>query len=195
MTQTLTSTKSKIVEPNVRSVLERWAWWRRAGRLGAEVSWPKKTLTGKYMDAIRGVNCPTCSGKGKVPSARFRIDHLMLVCPTCDGNGSVSLEKHDPNKANPAHIRSTRRGYEDEVMVLVDKLVCQLRRNVKTEKHHCVLWAEYVSCRHKPETQEWKAAKMGIAHGYFRKLLCEAHAMIASGLRDQRIHIERKHAA
>lgn len=185
MLQTTTERKTRSVESSVRPVLERWAWWRRAGRLGAEVSWPTKTITGKFIDGIKGTVCPTCTGRGKIPSARFRVDHLMLVCPTCDGNGNVSLSKRDTGKAHPACIPSTARGHEDEVMLLVDKLVCQLRQNVKTEKHHCVLWAEYVSFKY--ETQEWKAAKMGVAHGYFRKLLHEAHAMIGSGLRHHNV--------
>ncbi|HKQ30554.1 MAG TPA: hypothetical protein VJS66_04640 [Burkholderiales bacterium] len=183
----------RIPETSAREVLERWRRWRRSGRLGAEVSWPTKTMTGKFMDGMPGINCPTCAGKGKAPSARFRVEHLMLLCPTCEGAGKVSLDKTDPERANPASIRSTYRGHVDEVMVIVDGLVCGLRQNVKTEKHHCVLWAEYVS--YKYETQEWKAAKLGLAHGYFRKLLHEAHVMIENGLRDSGVCLETKSTA
>lgn len=188
MAQTGTS-NIRVLEPSVRHLLAKWAWWRRSGRLGAEVDWPKKTITGKFLDGMPGVNCPTCSGKGKVPSARLRIDRIMLVCPTCKGIGTIALDKRDPKKINPASVRSTRWSVqEDEVMLLLDRLVCSLRQNRKTEKHYFVLWSEYVS--HKHETQEWKAAKLGISHGYFRKLLHELHTLIESGLRNSNIYLE-----
>ncbi len=174
--------------PGVRPVLEQWAWWRRSGRLGAEVSWPRKTITGKFLDGMPGTNCPTCHGKGQIPMARFRIKSVMLVCPTCKGEGKIQFDKTDPEKANPACIRSTYRGHEDPTMIVVDRLVCELRQNPKTQKHHHVLWMEYVS--HKHQTQEWKAVKMGLKHGYYRKLLHEAHAIIESGLRANSIHWE-----
>jgi hypothetical protein len=198
MAQTNQTTKSghtivRMYEPGVRQVLEKWAWWRRSGRLGAEVGWPRKTITGKFLEGMPGTTCPTCHGKGQIPAARFRIARVMLVCPTCKGEGRVLLDKTDPEKINPAYIRSTYRGQEDQTMVVVDRLVCELRQSPKTEKHYYVLWSEYVS--HKYETQEWKAGKLGIKHGYYRKLLHETHAMIERGLQDSGIYLETAHQA
>ena len=178
----------RMPEPGVRQVMEKWARWRRSGRLGAEVGWPRKTITGKFLDGMSGTNCPTCHGKGQVPAARFRIKSVMLVCPTCKGEGKILLDKTDRQKCNPAFIRSTHRGEADQAMVVVDRLVCDIRKSLKTEKHYYVLWSEYVT--HKYETQEWKAGKLGIRHGYYRKLLHEAHVLIESGLRDSRIYME-----
>lgn len=179
---------ARLPERAVRQVLERWAWWRRRGRLGAEVGWSRKTLTGHYLDGMPGTNCPVCHGKGRIPSARLRIERAMLICPTCNGEGKVELDKSDPTKANPAHIRSTYRGHEDEAMIAVDRLVCDLRQNPKTQKHHAVLWFEYVS--HKYETQDWKANRMGLKPGYYRKLLHDAHAFVESGLRASNLYLE-----
>ena len=47
---------------------------------------------------------------------------------------------------------------------------------------------EYVS--YKYQTQEWKAGKMGLKHGYYRKLLYQAHEIIESGLQANNIYLE-----
>lgn len=179
--QTVQENKTiRIYESNVRELLEKWAWWRRAGRLGAEVAWPKKTLTGKFLDGMPGVNCPTCCGQGRIPVAQFRITRAMIACPTCEGEGRIKLDKTDPDKINPAFVRTTRRYNEDEVLVVVDRLVCSLRQNSKTAKYYFVLWAEYVS--HKYERQDEKADRLGLSHSYFRKLLHDAHVIMEHGL-------------
>ncbi len=178
----------RISDHSVRELMGNWARWRRSGRLGAEVGWPRKTLTGKFMEGMPGTNCPTCGGKGRFPAARLRITSVTLICSTCKGEGTIALDKTDPEKINPAFIRSTFRGRDDRTLVVLDRLICEIRRSPKTEKHYYVLWSEYVT--HKYEIQQWKANKMGITHGYFRKLLHEAHAIIESGLRANNIHLE-----
>jgi hypothetical protein len=177
---------TRLHDPTIRELLQRWAAWRRQGRLGAEVGWSNKTLTGKLLDGLRGTRCPTCGGLGTMPGGRFRAKPATLVCSTCDGEGKILLDR-EPEKANPALIRPTYRGSEEHTLVLVDHLVCALRQGPKTQKHFLVLWAEYVSQRY--ATQQRKADGMGISHSYYRKLVHETHALIERGLRAQDIHV------
>lgn len=60
---------------DAREALERWARWRIGGArfYGGSLH----SLTGKLLNGLRWVACPSCEGKGKVPE--------FDPCPRCGG--------------------------------------------------------------------------------------------------------------
>ena len=154
---------------DAREIMQQWARWRKC-RITAGIGWPRKSMLGRMMDGMPGTNCPTCQGRGK--------NQEFETCPTCSGEGRVKL---DPGgkKVNPAFIPSTYRLPDDPQSEDVDHLICELRAADKTYKYFYVLWAEYV----KPNgTQDIKARRMNMSHGYYRYLLHEAHKLVELGL-------------
>lgn len=150
---------------DIRRILEQWAQWRQT-KIAAHLGFPSATTLGRMLDGMPGTICPACRGHD---------EH----CEICFGTGRVKLEVGD--KTNPVFIRSTRREPDDLQSETVDRLMCELRRSLKTQKYFFVLWAEYVRSL---GSQEMKAARMNVSFSYYRKLLHQAHAVMEVGLRD-----------
>jgi len=76
-------------------------------------------------------------------------------------------------------------GQTDAQSEVVDRLVRELKQSAKTKKFHDVLQVEYVSA---VGPEKLNAAAMHMSYGYYRYLLCHAHAHIVIGLK----HIMRR---
>ena len=91
------------------------------------------------MSGIKGTNCPSCHGAGRIPGYMVGSSlEFIDPCPQCRGDRQIKLDR-SPQKINPAHIHETSENEEgEEICLEIDKQVCRL-----SPKHKAVLMEEY----------------------------------------------------
>lgn len=152
----------------LREKLEQWARWRHY-RVSGELGWSRRDSLGRAISGMPSTRCPKCQGRGRIMAKQIVGAAMQYEsCPVCSGAGRVRLDP-DPNKVNPAFIRSTTGGgpyYEDAQSQRIDYIIC----TDLSEHQRNVIIYEYT----RPGRQSDKAGRLGISCGAYEKRLARA---------------------
>ena len=157
----------------IRQHLKVWSKWRRTGRLGQGLYWPRVSITGRFLDGMKGDTCPSCKGHKKLPGHVYEIDEVWVECQRCNGTGRVKLNNKD-SRINPAFIRESYRGNIDPIMLEIDRAMCDLKRDHKKVRIWYAIWSEY----NYNGTQRQKAFKKQLTYKQYRISLEKGHEFI-----------------
>jgi hypothetical protein len=160
---------------DIRELLNRWAVWR-----DPQSRWIRHDLgfgecmSGRLLDGVRRAPCPSCV-RGETRTQVGNQSYWMQ-CIRCMGSGYISA-RSTAGKINPKLIRSTGGHYPDELPARIDRLVCQLNKEVHRKARKVIL-QEYNHFG----TPEIKAQRLKISHSNYRYILCLSIKFIEKGL-------------